>query len=216
MMSNNKDITHPIFLEFAQHAKDEYWRLLYEDMAYGKFPSGVYIQKNHFCCFHKGKEFSIRLVEGDFTVFTQVQSLLSTNLGISSEKEKLQFKEDVLCAQSLKDPKRLVKDSMLTSFVLREGEKHHIPDLIIRRIFSLLVIGFMFKTLLLKDVLFDGPAIKSIKGFHFSNKKIRITKNVFEVKSICMEENRNSCNLISSAWTKYINSLDVSNLTGGA
>lgn len=206
---NNKEVIHPIFLDFAQHAKDDYWKLLYEDMAFGKFPTGVYIQKEHFCCFHKGKEFSIQL-ENNFTVFTQVHSLLSINLGISSEKEKQQFKEDVLCTQSLKDPKRLVKDSTLTSFVLREGEKHHIPDMILRRIFSLLVIGFMFKTLLIKDVIFEGPVIKSIKGFNFSNKKIRITKNVFDVKTtISLDEPRNDNNLLSSSWSKYLHSLDV-------
>lgn len=207
----NRDIVHPIFLEFAHHAKDSYWKLLYEDMAFGKFPSGVYIQKNHFCCYNKGKEFSVQLVPNNFTVFTQVHSLLSTNLGIASEKEKKQYKEDVMNVQSLKDPKRVVKDSTLTSFVLREGEKHSLSDGILRKIFSLLIIGFMFKTLLLKDVVFDGLEIKNIKGFHFSNKKVRITKNVFDVKYTSSEnEIKNEPNLISSYWGKYLHSLDVS------
>lgn len=214
-----KSIQYPIFLEFTHHVKDEYWKLLYEDMAFGKFPSGVYIQKNHFCCFCKGKEFSVQLVPKNFSVFTQIHSLLSNDLGILSEKEKLVLKENVLQSQSVKDPKRLIKDISLTSFIIKKGKTHNLPDNIICKIFSLFIVGFMFKTLLLKDVVFHGNEIQDICGFTFSNRKVRVNKNILELKKPhVVYEPQSSVrngqpNLMSCYWQKYMNNINLLTLT---
>lgn len=204
---------YPIFLEFSHHAKDDYWKLLYEDMAFGKFPSGVYIQKNYFCCFCKGKEFSVELIPKNFTVFTQIHSLLSNDLGIRSEKEKQSIKDSILLSQSSKDQKRFIKDVSLTSFVIKKGEQYNLPDNIICKIFSLFILGFMFKTILLKDVVFQGNEIQDIRGFSFADRKVRINKNILELKKppILHEHkpssNDNNSNLMSIHWQKYRNNL---------
>lgn len=206
-------VQYPIFLEFTHHVKDDYWKLLYEDMAFGKFPNGVHVQKNYFCCFCKGKEFSVELIPKNFSVFTQIHSLLSNDLGIRSEKEKLALKESVLHAQTVKDPKRLIKDISLTSFIIKKGEEHKLPDSIICKIFSLFIVGFMFKTLLLKDVLFHGNEIEEIRGFTFSDKKVRINKNILELKrphiSSSCEVRSESPHLVSSYWHKYMNNISI-------
>lgn len=213
-MSLRAKVQYPIFLEFTHHAKDEYWKLLYEDMAFGKFPSGAYVQNNHFCCYTKGKEFSVALVPKNFSVFTQVHSLLSNDLGIRSDKEKLALKENVLLSQDAKDPKRLIKDISLTSFIIKKGESFHLPDHIVCKIFSLFIVGFMFKTLLLKDVVFSGNEIQEVKGFFFSDKKVRINKNILELKKpppLC--DPRNDPRLLSGHWPKYLHNLSVSSGT---
>lgn len=208
-------VLYPIFLEFTHHVKDEYWKLLYEDMAFGKFPNGVYIQKNHFCCFCRGKEFSVELLPKNFSVFTHIHSLLTNDLGIRSEKEKLVLKENVLQSQTVKDPKRLIKDMSLTSFIIKNGEKYHLPDNIIRKIFSLFIVGFMFKTLILKDVVFHGNEIKEIRGFMFSERKVRINKNILELKKpqILETEHKNdgNSNILSPYWQKYTDNLSLYN-----
>lgn len=211
---------YPIFLEFTHHVKDEYWKLLYEDMAFGKFPSGVYIQKNYFCCFCKGKEFSVELIPKNFSVFTQIHSLLSNDLGIRSEKEKLSMKENILQAQVVRDPKRLIKDISLTSFIIKKGEQFRLPDTIIRKIFSLFIIGFMFKTLMLRDVIFQGNDIQEIRGFSFADKKVRINKNILELKKPQEYDfhvrNENNTNVMSSHWQKYTDGLLLLNATTNA
>lgn len=208
-------VQYPIFLEFTHHVKDEYWKLLYEDMAFGKFPGGAYVQKNFFCCYCKGKEFSVELIPKNFSVFTQIHSLLSNDLGIRSEKEKLVLKESVIQSQTVKDPKRLIKDVSLTSFIIKKGETHNLPDNIIRKIFSLFIVGFMFKTLLLKDVIFNGNEIQEIRGFNFADRKVRINKNILELKKPHNEyENHirnDSSNLLSSHWQKYTDNLSIFN-----
>jgi hypothetical protein len=209
-------VQYPIFLEFAHHVKDEYWKLLYEDMAFGKFPGGTYIQKNYFCCFCKGKEFSVELIPKNFSVFTQIHSLLSNDLGIRSEKEKLVLKENILHSQNVKDPKRLIKDISLTSFIIKKGEQFRLPDNIIRKIFSLFIVGFMFKTLLLKDVVFQGNEIQDIRGFTFTDKKVRINKNILELKKPAIMEdtcikNDSHNNLLSSHWQKFTDNLSMLN-----
>jgi len=214
-MKEAASVIHPLFLEFTSHVRDDYWKLLYEDMAFGKFPSGVYIQKDHFCCFHKGKEFNVPLDSTDtFMLFTQIHSLLNSKMGIQSEDEKRQMKEKLMLQTSVvKDdtPKRLIKDSTLTSFILREGAQSHLPDNVLRKVFSLFIIGFMFKTILVKDVIFDGVDIQGIHGFQFSDKRVKIERNVLQLKKgqVFLETARPEVNLLSSYWSKYLHSLSA-------
>lgn len=202
-------VVYPIFLEFTHHVKDDYWKLLYEDMAFGKFPSGVYIQKNYFCCFCKGKEFSVELIPNNFSVFTQIHSLLSNDLGIRSEKEKSVLKENIMQQSQITNEKRLIKDVSLTSFIIKKGEKYNLPDHIICKVFSLLIVGFMFKTLLLKDVVFqDNHEIQDVRGFTFTEKRVRINKNILELKKPhVLADHRHD--VMSSYWQKYLCNLSL-------
>lgn len=209
-------VVYPIFLECIQHVSDEFWKLLYENMAYNKFPIGVYMMKDHFCCFHKGKEFSIKINDGmdPFLFFTHIHALLKTKMGIQSEKEKKQIKESLMYSQSIKDDttKRTIKDLILTSFVIREGEKYNLPDIIIRRIFSLLIIGFMFKTILVKDVLFyENNEIRGINGFHFENKRVKIVRDILRIRKnqviVPVEMDHPGPTKMSSHWIKYMHNL---------
>jgi hypothetical protein len=214
---NNAVMIYPFFIEFTNYINNTYWKLLYEDMAYGKFPSGTYIQNKHFCCFHKGKEFNVPLDDSDnFSIFTQIHSLLQTKMGISSEEEQIKLKDNMLKAQVQKEEnsKRLIKDSTLTSFVIRSGNKYHLSDNMIRKIFSLLILGFMFKTLLVKDVSFNGNEINSIKGINFYEKKVKIKGNILDLKcnNIDLNENKTDITTISSYWPKYLHNISLFSL----
>ena len=218
MCSVSSSIQYPIFLEFTHHVKDSYWKLLYEDMAFGKFPSGSYVHKDFFCCIHKGKEFSIEFIDNPtpnqiFNLFTQIHSLLQTKIGIQSEKEKNKLRENLIQHQAQKDEsqKRMIRDSSLTSFVIKQGEKNKLSVALMRRLFSLLIVGFMFKTILVKDVVFDGNEIENISGFSFLENKIRLTKNVSHIKKSYLqpESDKVETRVISSFWPKFINSLNI-------
>lgn len=41
-----KELLHPIFLECRDKTDNEFWKSLYEDMAYGKYPKQIYINQN--------------------------------------------------------------------------------------------------------------------------------------------------------------------------
>lgn len=209
-------IVYPLFLEFMEHSADEFWKLLYENMAYNKFPHGVYMMKDHLCCFHKGKEFSIKIDDtmDRFILFTHIHAFLINKMGIRSEKEKKEMKESIMYSQSIKDEntKRTIKDLTLTSFVIREGEKHHLSDIIIRRIFSLLIIGFMFKTILNKDVLFhENNEIRGIRGFEFDNRRVKITRDVVRIRKnqilSPIRGGQQESIKMSSHWIKYVQNL---------
>jgi len=209
-------IVYPLFLGFMEHTADEFWKLLYENMAYNKFPHGVYMMKDHLCCFHKGKEFSIRIDDtmDRFVLFTNIHAFLTTKMGIQSEKEKKEMKESIMYSQSVKDEntKRTIKDLTLTSFVIREGEEHHLSDIIIRRIFSLLIIGFMFKTILNKDVLFhENNEIRGIRGFEFDDRRVKITRDVVRIRKnqviAPLRDGQQESVKMSSHWVKYVQNL---------
>ena len=57
-MPIKKDIIYPIFLECCEYTKDEFWRSIFEDLAYGITPQGTFISKGSLCCSYKRKQFS--------------------------------------------------------------------------------------------------------------------------------------------------------------
>jgi hypothetical protein len=209
-------LIHPVFLDIAGHVEtDEYWKLIYEDMAYGRFPMGAYIQNNHFCCRKNDRECSL-VLEGDtFTLFTQIHSLLKNFLGINSEHDRLLHKSKIPSEPKARDEttKKIIKDSVLTEFVIREGKRNNISDIILRKIFSLLIIGFIFKTILVRDVVFQDNDIEKINGFHFTPNKVRINKNILQLKKSHISEvpskSADACatTTLASHWTKYTHSL---------
>ena len=50
-------LIYPIFLSCCEFSKDNFWKFIFEDLAYGNCPYGTYIVKNYICCNYKGKEF---------------------------------------------------------------------------------------------------------------------------------------------------------------
>ena len=120
------------------------------------------------------------------------------------------MKENVIQQSQAAGDKRLIKDNSITTFVIKKGEKYNLPDHILCKVFSLLIVGFMFKTLLLKDVVFhpNHHEIQDIRGFTFSEKKVRINKNILELKKPhLVQDHRHE--VMSSYWQKYLYNLSL-------
>ena len=41
-----RELLHPIFLECRDQCENDFWKSLYEDMAYGKYPKQMYINQH--------------------------------------------------------------------------------------------------------------------------------------------------------------------------
>ena len=54
-------LVYPIFLECCKYTKDNFWKYIFEDLAYKKTPYGIYIYCDYICCNYKGKEFNYKI-----------------------------------------------------------------------------------------------------------------------------------------------------------
>lgn len=214
-----KTIFYPVFIKCLSFINDPFWRFVYEDMAYGKCPYGLYLQKNYLCCSVKNKEFTYKL-EADKEIeeiYNDTYNLLKYRVGILSEKEKLIQREKVLRNRlSLKKDewqnvkKKMIRDTLLENFVLNKSNEFALSMNVSKKVLALIIIGLMFKTLNSKNIIYSDGFIKDITGFVFQPKKVLVTKNIYMNKSQrCCEEDNFSIKQMSSFWPVYLNDISV-------
>ena len=124
-MMNRSEILYPIFLSLAAKMKsdDLFYRYLYEDMAYGKFPFGIYVQDHYLVCFRKNKEFSLKLVdENHENILDEIHSLLKNRACVLSEKDNIK-KIDIYMtndnnAEEKYKNKKSYRDNLIQNYIL--------------------------------------------------------------------------------------------------
>ena len=90
-----KKILYPIFLKLSCKMQDNFWRYVYEDLAYGRTPYGLYLQDDYLCCYIKNKEFSYKITDNESTL-DELHDLLKKKAGILSEKDKIEDRDSLL------------------------------------------------------------------------------------------------------------------------
>lgn len=212
-----KNIFYPVFIKCLSFINDPFWRFVYEDMAYGKCPYGLYLQKNYLCCCIKNKEFTYK-IEKDKSVdeiYQDTYNLLKQRVGILSEKEKLIQREKALKTRNInkKDEwinvkKKMIRDTLLENFVLTKSLNNNLSVNISKKVLSLLIIGLMFKTLNSKDIIYKEGYIKDVNGFVFQPNRVLITKNIYLNKNSKLnEEEINNIKNLYNFWPIYVNEL---------
>jgi len=214
-----KTIFYPIFIKCLSFINDPFWRFVYEDMAYGKCPYGLYLQKNYLCCSVKNKEFTYKLEPEKETeeIYNDTYHLLKFRVGILSEKEKLIQREKVLRNRlSLKKDewqnvkKKMIRDTLLENFVLNKSNQFLLSMNVSKKVLSLIIIGLMFKTLNSKNIIYSDGFIQDITGFVFQPKRVLVTKNIYMNKSQrCSEEDNFSIKQMGSFWPVYLNEISI-------
>ena len=96
MTKGRKEIVYPFFLHCCRETNDRYWKYIFEDLAFGIGPYGVYFSKDFMCCGFKGKEFSYKVDQHKPTneLYEEVRNLLRNKLGIRSHDDIIQQKKN--------------------------------------------------------------------------------------------------------------------------
>ena len=71
-------LVYPFLLKCCAFTNDNFWKYVFEDLAYGKPPYGTYITHNFLCCKYKDKEFSYKICDKK-----SAEKLLSVSTAIS-------------------------------------------------------------------------------------------------------------------------------------
>jgi hypothetical protein len=214
-----KTIYYPVFIKCLSFIQDPFWRFVFEDLAYGKCPYGIYLQKNYLCCNMKNKEFSYRIenFKDAEDIYKETYSLLKNRVGILSEKEKLIQREIVFQSRIIKKKeewcnvkKKMIRDTLLENFVLQKSNSYQLSMNLSKKILSILIIGLMFKTINSKDIIYVDGYVKDINGFIFQPKKVLITKNVYVSKnSKIIEEENNQGRCIYNFWPIFLEEITI-------
>lgn len=195
-----REVKYPVFIECSKLCGDKevFWKFVFEDMAFEKFPPCVYIQKDYLCCSSKDKEFVYKLMEnGEMVksmeqIYEDVRKLLQNRACLLSDKEALFQRKNVLhCRQAQFEReryneeswnvirKKIIKENLMEEYVLESRNKFGLDGPQVKRLFSLLILGFLFKTIHSKDVSYSNGYIQSIEGFDFTPQTVTCTKNIY-------------------------------------
>lgn len=188
-----KKCVHPIFMEMVNRFEvPVFWKVILEDMAYGKFPCGICMRRNNLICHVREKEFCISIEDvhsSDMpSFFRELMNLLQKRLMLRSTEEKEKerrhllerFSDTFTKASSNKDAghvashfrKRVIRESMLEEFILRKQLKYSLSKAVCRHLLSLLVLGLLFKTIQLTHMQITENKIVTIEGFSPSVEKL--------------------------------------------
>ena len=216
-MPIKKEIIYPVFLECCKFSTDSFWENMFEDLAYGKTPHGTYINKNFLCCSYKNKEFSYKIERKDpIELYTDIYNLLTKKLGMMSHMEKIKKRVDFEETESrIKEfrqdwgniRKKNIKDLLVERYVIDMKNKHSLTVKQATYLLSIIFIAIVFKVITSKDIEYSDNKIQNIDGIEFTQKKIIIKRNIYDIDISFSPEIFMDKKLMADNWEKYLISL---------
>ena len=211
-ITNGNKLAYPIFLQCCELTSDNFWKYIFEDLAYLKTPYGIYIQRDYICCNFKGKEFNYKIdnTKTPQILFDDIYELFNRRFELLSEKDKIN-RRNLFEGDLNKNSNTLFKKfkyELIIQFVLVMKKKWHLSWDISRQLLSYIILGFMLKVLNKDDIIFINFKISSINGINFKRKKIIYkstllkTINVTPALEIVIEKK------LSYLWLKYISKIN--------
>ena len=198
-------LVYPVFLECCKYTNDNFWKYIFEDLAYKKTPYGIYIYCDYICCNYKGKEFNYKIdpVKNSKDLFDDIYSLFNKRFELLSEKDKLTRRN--LFEESDDKILHLKKNKYNTIFryIIDMKLKWELTLDQANKLLSYIMLAFLLKLLKSSDMIFDSGKIVSINGIDFKKNKIIYKKNFLKNFNIQASVN-NTEKKMSDYWKKYL------------
>jgi len=168
----------PIFLECKEWTLDPYWKEIFDQCSLGKFPKGIKIKNNSIIVNIKEKE--VFSLEGkSLDVFKTMMNIFKNKLNLISDRDLSSQKKDVEeLKESLKEtydgtwkqirPKK-IKDILLLNYVINCKYKYKLPPEKVNKLYSLIKLGLVFKTITSDDIDYSDGIIHNIEGINFDD-----------------------------------------------
>lgn len=211
-----REIVYPFFIECCKYTDDEYWKSIFEDLAYSITPYGVYINKDFLVCNYKEKEFSYKIQKKDPSeLYNEITSIFKGKLGLMSRDEIIKMRNDI---DSVKDDirnytewsnikKKNIKEILIENYAINMRSKHSLSLAQTRYLVSIIFLAFIFKVLCSADIKIQNGEIISIDGLEFEPGKIIMTKDIYKINAPIGPEIIIEKRLMSDEWFKYIASV---------
>jgi hypothetical protein len=226
-------IVHKIFADMSEITTDLFWKNLFHQCAYDKFPRLVSFKEDTLYFKNKKKiESTILAMDHLELAIEQAKNFLKQKKGLSGDKDeeenkmKLNIKEEVYEKWSKVNRKK-VKDSFVFAYLLKLKERHQLSNLEFLQLQTLTVLGFTLGNCNCMNIIIKNNEIETIQGlifdetirkFYFDNKSIKKPKSSGKKKSSVCDRSVHSMQKIKKVnflkrWKKYIETLSKNIVT---
>ncbi len=167
-----------VFLDCRQWTLDPYWQEIFYQCSIGKFPKGLFMSKDgSLIVYTKGQKEIVSIDGTSLDIFQVMMKIFKEKLNLVSNRDvKKQKKEILLLKEKLKEsyggtwkqikPKK-IRNSLLLNFVIDCKHKYKLSSVKIKQLFSVIKLGFIFKSINSDDIDYSHGKIHKIKGLTF-------------------------------------------------
>jgi len=201
-------ILHPIFLASRDLATTPYWKKIFENLAYGETPRGIYFRGSEVYSITKKKEFAYNFCnDGAEEIFVNISKFFGYIYGLKASHSPIQKDRDSPYQTDdewNKIKKKSIRENLIQDFVIRMKKEFNLPDPEMHRAYFYISVGLVFKLFLPSDVKLKLGTITAINGIDFTPEKSIITRFFKEpvikkqAKGVWMKE----------LWAAYLKSRD--------
>ena len=206
-------LIYPIFLKCCKFSRDNFWKFILEDLAYGNCPYGTYIVKNYLCCNYKGKEFSYKIdsKKDPNIIYLEIYDILHNKFGLLSNKDKTQNRKLFFMKggeSDIKEPfkKKYMKLILIEEFVENATKKYNLSFEQMLELYSIILTGFSLKSININSVITINNKIEKIDGIVFTKGNVAYNLNIYKqvtAPSLIIKDN----NFLSDYWVKYLSKI---------
>lgn len=204
-----KVLLYPLLLTACPYTQIEFWRNVFEDLAYGFPPSNTYIVNKYLCCNKVGSEFSYKLdqdISSD-EMYEELYSLLNKPLILTENDNKViminNYQNTMDMKVQMNIRKKNIKDMMIEKYIINVHEKYNLSYKQSKNILIFITIAMLFKTITNTDIQYTNTSILSIDGLEFKTGNVKFTKKIYSTDNIILHQSPES-KYMKSNWDKYI------------
>lgn len=213
-MAHTSELLYPCFIECCKYTDDIYWKFIFEDLAYGKTPYGVYFSKDFLCCNFKNKEFTYKVEtkKSAKLLYEEIYNVLHNKFGLLSKQDQIMQKKMFENTQeelqnrnhdwkSIK--KKSIKQNLIEKYAIDMKKKHKLSNKKMKRLFSLIVLGLIFKTITIDQIVYKNGSIHKIIGISYKNGDFSFAP-VEKTEKSSQPEIILDQNTMATHWPKYL------------
>ena len=213
-----RDLLYPIFIDISKEESDNFWKYIFEDLAFGICPYGTYMNKGFLCCNFKGKEFNYKIDLNNAELSQKnVKNLLRNKLGLTSSTDRITMLQDFVKTESeLQEmmnlkwsyiKKKSIKDFLIENYIIKMKKEYNLNEKQVRKLYFYIQTGLLFRFITSKDIEYTNGVIEGINGIEFSNGDILYKKDIEE-----MENSSNKIKFIEKSnvltlWYDFLNNI---------
>lgn len=208
-----KNILYPMFLECVKYTNDEFWISLYEDLAIGRYPKGIYISGD--CIYtgnkwksdgYKFKNKSPKTLTNELHDFIIQNTNIYSNVDISNRKNEIddikqlinkrgKDKSDTKEIKFNQIKKKNERDLLIFNYVLKIKNDKKLSWNEARNMLNTIELGFLTHTLTAKHIQLNTEHTKNKKR----KREMREIIKIKEIHGLEFDEDNRTWNIINDS-----------------
>ena len=195
MYGGKHELIYPKFIECIKYTNDIFWKSMFEDLAYGKCPYGIYIHNDFICCNYKDKKFSykINMNTSSEIIYNEITDIFKNRFGLLSKTDKLdkirllnKYQENLsnnLNSEWSNIKKKNIKKILLEKFIIDKCKNYSLSKVQSKELYNNIMLGIFFKTINKNHIIYKDRKIIDISCLLFSKNKYTFTTNIYNFKT---------------------------------